>query len=192
MIIIVFFYEIRYNISEGDKMELFVPDVYAKSIYTIDYDKLIKQGIKCLLFDLDNTITPVNKDVPDQKVKELFNNLADKGFKIIIFSNSGKNRVRPFKEQLNVDASCLSLKPLKRKYLKVLKTYPYQITEIAAIGDQLMADILGANRIGITSILINPLSSSDFFVTKFNRSLERKIFKMLEKRNLFQRAKYYD
>ena len=173
-------------------MDCFVPDIYAKNIYTIDYDKLKKSGIKCLLFDLDNTIVPINKDLPDKKIKELFSTLEDKGFKIIIFSNSTKSRVQPFKEQLNVDASYLSLKPLKRKYQRILKLYPYKITQIAAIGDQLLADIWGANKMGITSILVNPLSTSDFFITRFNRSLERKIYEKMAKRGILERNQYYD
>ena len=39
-------------------IESFMPDIYQKSIYYINYDKLYKKGIRCLLFDLDNTITP--------------------------------------------------------------------------------------------------------------------------------------
>ena len=35
-------------------MDLFIPDIYQQSIYTIDYKKLKRNGIKCLLFDLDN------------------------------------------------------------------------------------------------------------------------------------------
>lgn len=173
-------------------MDFFVPDIYAKSIFTINYDKLKQNGIKCLLFDLDNTVAPVTIDKPDKKIKELFNNLEEKGFKVIIFSNSGKTRVEPFKEGLNVDASYHSTKPLKRKYKRVVKLYSFEKSEIAAIGDQLLSDILGANRFGITSILVNPLSSSDFLVTKFNRGLEKKIFAALEKRELFKRYKYYD
>ncbi len=173
-------------------MDIFIPDVYAKSIYTINYDKLKKQGIKCLLFDLDNTMAPVNEDLPDKKVKELFNSLEDKGFKLIIFSNAGKNRVQPFKEQLNIDASCYSLKPLKKKYNKVLKIYSYKVSAIAAIGDQLLADVLGANRMGMTSILVNPLSNNDFFTTKFNRRIEKIIYRKMAKRGLFERTKYYD
>ena len=37
-------------------MEKYVPDIYQKSVYDIDYSKLKSRGIKCLLFDLDNTI----------------------------------------------------------------------------------------------------------------------------------------
>ena len=38
--------------------DLLIPDIYDQSIYTINYKKLKKNGIKCLLFDLDNTIAP--------------------------------------------------------------------------------------------------------------------------------------
>ena len=39
-------------------MDKFTPDMYQKSIYTINYEKLIDDGIRCLLFDLDNTCVP--------------------------------------------------------------------------------------------------------------------------------------
>ena len=66
-------------------MEKYIPDIYQKSIYTIDYDKLLNRGIKYLLFDLDNTIVPVTLRKPNKKIKELFEDLKDKGFIIIIF-----------------------------------------------------------------------------------------------------------
>ena len=99
-------------------MDKFIPDIYQKSIYTIDYKKLKKNGIKCLLFDLDNTIAPYKTLEPDTKVKELFANLSN-DFKIIIISNSNKNRLRPFKEKLNVDTAYSSKKPFKFKYKKM-------------------------------------------------------------------------
>ena len=41
-----------------------------------------------------------------------------KDFKVIILSNSPKNRVRPFKEKLNIDSAFSSKKPFKKKYKK--------------------------------------------------------------------------
>ena len=40
-------------------MELYVPDIYQENIYKINYNTLIYRGIKCLLFDLDNTLVPI-------------------------------------------------------------------------------------------------------------------------------------
>ena len=84
-------------------MEKYVPDIYQKSIYTIDYDKLKARGIKCLLYDLDNTLVPFDVKEANQKIKNLFDELKEKGFKVIIFSNSPKTRLKPFKEYLDGD-----------------------------------------------------------------------------------------
>ena len=160
-------------------MDKFVPDLFYQNVYSIDYKKLKKMGIKCLIFDLDNTISSYEVNEPDKKIKELFYNLA-KDFKIILLSNNTKNRVRPFKEKLNVDSSYKSGKPFKKKYQKVLDLYGYKDTEIACIGDQLLTDVLGANKMGFTSILVNPISPNEPFRTRINRFFERKIIKKLK------------
>lgn len=172
-------------------MQNFIPDMYQKNIYDINYELLKKKGIKCLLFDLDNTIIPVKKDEPSKKIKELFNYL-EKHFKIIIVSNSNKKRLIPFKEGLNIDVSASSHKPLKKKYLKIMKIYEFKEYEIAAIGDQILTDILGANRVGITSILVNPIGEYEKFGTKINRFMEGFIKRHLKKKGILIKGQYYD
>ena len=172
-------------------MQNFIPDMYQKSIYDNDYKKLKKKGIKCLLFDLDNTLIPVNVDVPTKKVKELFS-VLEKDFKIIIISNSGKKRLIPFKEGLNVDVAASSHKPFKKKNLKIMEIYKLKYHEIAAIGDQLLTDINGANRVGITSILINPIGDYEKFCTKINRFLEGFIYRKLRKKGILEKGEYYE
>lgn len=173
-------------------MDIFIPDVYAQSIYTINYDKLKERHIKCIIFDLDNTLVPINVKKPDQKLKEIIARIEDKGFKVIIVSNSHKPRVEPFKNELNIDAAHTAMKPLKNKYKKILKLYNLEDNEVAAVGDQLLTDILGANRMGMVSILVNPITTSDFFTTKINRGIEAFIMKKLHKRGLFTKGEYYD
>lgn len=172
-------------------MDLFIPDIYAKSIYAIDYKKLKQRGIKCLLFDLDNTLVPYNKSLPSKEVKDLFLRLEE-DFKVIIMSNSNKKRLTPFKEGLNVDTAYSSMKPLKKKYKKIMTLYEFKDSEIAAIGDQLLTDIFGANRNNITSILINPINDIEPITTRFNRFFERIIYKKLLKKGILEKGKYYE
>lgn len=172
-------------------MEIFVPDIYQKSIYDINYKKLKKRGIKCLLFDLDNTLVPFNVGVPDTKVKDLFAELED-DFKVIIMSNSPKERLRPFKEKLNVDVAFSSRKPFKAKYKKILSLYNLKDNEVACVGDQLVTDILGANRMGFTSILVNPIGPVEHWTTAFNRYIESKILKRFEKKGILIKGNYYE
>lgn len=173
-------------------MEIFVPDMYQKGIEHINYDKLKQSGIKCLLFDLDNTLVPWNVKKPNETLKKLFDSLKKKGFKVIIFSNSGKKRLTPFKEELEVDIVPRALKPSPIKFEYVMKEYGFKDNEIAIIGDQFLTDIVGGNKAGVKTILITPVTKSDMIFTKINRMREKRLIKKLSRANLFYKGKYYE
>ena len=173
-------------------IEKIIPDIYQKSIYYINYDKLYKKGIRCIIFDLDNTISPSHVKKPTKRLKRLFDELRDKGFKVVIMSNAPKYRIEPFKTYLNVDACAFSLKPRKNKYERIMEKFKYKHTEVAAVGDQLLTDIYGANKLDLTSILVNPLTDRDFSVTFFNRIIEKFIYDHLDRKELFVKGQYYE
>lgn len=173
-------------------MNYFYPDAYQKSIYTIDYNKLKENGIKCLLFDLDNTCVPYVDKVPSKKLKNLFDKLKEQDFKVIIFSNSPKTRLEPFKTQLKVDCCAKAGKPRKKSFIKVINLYKYDLSEVVIIGDQLVTDIYGGNKVGITTILVNPMSDIDMPFTKVNRYIEKKQINKMTKKGIFKIGAYYD
>ena len=53
-------------------MNKYIPDMYYQNIFEIDYKKLVKQNIKLLLFDLDNTIIPDNVKNINDDIRQLF------------------------------------------------------------------------------------------------------------------------
>ena len=172
-------------------MEKYIPDIYQQSIYTINYQKLKESGIKCLLFDLDNTLVPNKIKVATKKLKDLIKELQ-KDFKIIIFSNANKNRVNSFVEQLNIEGYHLCAKPFSKRFNMILEKYDYNISEVAIIGDQILTDIVGGNGVGITTLLVNPISPVDGIFTKFNRFLEKRIMIKLSNNDLFYKGRYYE
>lgn len=172
-------------------MDIFVPDMYFQSIYTINYKKLKKSGIKCIIFDLNNTLISYNVNYPSTKLLELIKSL-EKDFKVIIVSNSSKNRVRPFKEKLNVDSAYRSMKPSKKKFKKIMNLYGFKDTEIVLVGDELIADIYGGNRMGFTTIYVNSVSEDEPMHTKIIRSFEKIIIKKLNKKGVLFKGEYYE
>lgn len=172
-------------------MEKYVPDIYQESIYDINYKNLKEHGIKCLLFDLDNTIVPYNEKILKAETKELFYQLKQQGFKLIIFSNSPKFRVKAFAEQLNVDVYGGVRKPSPKGFNKILDKYKFTENEVAIIGDQILTDIVGGNKVGIITILITPFGKDPIW-TRINRVKERKIMQRLRDKNLFKKGKYYE
>ena len=151
-------------------MKNFIPKIYQESIYKIDYQKLKQKQIKCLLFDLDNTCVEWHEKIPNQSLKKLMKELTNQGFQIIIFSNSPKKRLLPF-QNLNVECHPSSRKPFRHNFEKILNQYHLEKEEVCIIGDQLFTDILGGNKVGILTCLVEPLSNEDFILTKIFRGL---------------------
>lgn len=173
-------------------IEKFVPDKHAQSIYRIDYEGLKNQNIKLLIFDLDNTIAPANEKMPRKDAINLMYDLKEMGFNIVLMTNNKKSRVEIFRNTLEIDTCASAKKPLSKNYKRILKIYKVEPEEVAAIGDQLLTDVYGANKMGITSILVNPISKYDMRITRFNRKIEKILFKKMAKRDLFKKGVYYE
>ena len=166
---------------------------YKKIVLNVYYlTQIIENSIKCLLFDLDNTCVPYVERRPTKKLKDLFDKLQEQGFKVIIFSNSPQKRLAPFKKELKVDCCAKAGKPRKKSFIKIIDLYKYDLSEIAIIGDQLVTDIYGGNKVGITTVLVNPMSNIDMPFTKIHRYIERKKINKMTKQGIFKVGEYYD
>lgn len=172
-------------------MEIYVPDIYQKNIYEIDYEVLVSRGIKCLIFDLDNTLVTIMESIPSEETKKLFKKLKDMKFKIYIASNSIKARVKPFHEELKVDYIYSVKKPKIDKIDELIKSTKFGLDEIAMIGDSMTDDIICGNTIGVTTILLDPISKKEYPFAKIRRMKEKKIQKKLRDKDLFTKGRYY-
>ncbi len=173
-------------------MEIYVPDIYNEDIYKINYDVLMSRGIKCLIFDLDNTLVSIKEMYPREETKKLFDELKKKGFKIILASNSIKARVKPFHEELKVDYIYSAKKPKIDKINEYILSSKFGLDEIALIGDSMMDDVVCGNTIGITTVLLDQISKAEFPIARLKRIKEKKIQKRLRDKDLFTKGRYYE
>lgn len=167
-------------------MKIFIPKMYQKNIFIINYNKLKQAGIKLLIFDLDNTLGSIDETVINEDTSNFLTNLAT-NFQIVIASNSKKKRVSKFCSGLNIPFYTFSLKPTKKSFIKIKNDYNLDYNKMAIIGDQILTDIFGGNRLGIYTILVDPLDI-DFKVSKINRLIEKKI----NLKNGIIRGNYYE
>lgn len=162
----------------------FIPTRFCQTIYDIPYDELKNQGVKALFFDLDNTILPYDIDVLPKDISTYLEALT-KDFKVVIVSNSRKKRVKNAVNHLkNIPYVKFARKPLKVGFKKALKLANVTSDKACFIGDQLMTDILGSNRMKFKeNILVYPVKKrSDHFLTRSNRRLEKIILRKIEKK----------
>lgn len=173
-------------------IDKFVPDMHYQSIYRIDYENLYNKGIRLIIFDLDNTIAPLDASVAAKEATELMVKIREMGITPVLMSNSGRERVTAFRNSLVIDSCANARKPFSKKYFKIMKLYDRTPEQIACVGDQLLTDVYGANRLNMTSILVNPMSKKDRKITYVNRVIEKVLFFIMDKRDIFKRGKYYE
>lgn len=83
---------------------------------------------------------------------------------------------------LEIDYFYFATKPLKRGFKKAQKQLQLEPSEIAVVGDQIFTDVIGANRSKMFSILVNPISQKDMWMTKIKRPIEEKIIQTYVKK----------
>lgn len=80
-------------------------------------------------------------------------------------------------KELEMDYILFAMKPLKRGFKRAMKQLQEKPENIAAIGDQVFTDVIGANRSRMFSILVKPLDEKDIWLTIMKRPLENYILK---------------
>ena len=153
-------------------MSLFIPKMYQKDIFHIDYNLLKKKGYKIIIFDLDNTIGKVKDKICDIDTAKFLNEL-NKEFIVIIASNSRKKRVITFCEPLEFGKFYFCLKPLSIVLKKIKKKYNIDYKNMVIVGDQLLTDMFLGNRFKLLTILVDKKDQHDLRKTKFNRIIEK-------------------
>lgn len=169
-------------------LDLFLPNKQVESIYDLTPDQLKANLIKGVIVDLDNTLAPWNIAVPDEETLKWVRELKAAGIQVVIFSNNNEKRVDKFVENLDVLAVPNANKPLSKQFKRVQKLMNLSEGEIAVVGDQLLTDILGGNRVGFYTILVKPLVTSDAAITKFNRQTEKLILKYFYRKGKLTRG----
>ncbi len=156
---------------------LLFPDEYARSVYSIDYKKLMNRGITKILFDVDNTLITYSEAKPNKKLIDLFNQLTEMGFEVFFVSNNTEQRIETFCDKLEFHRVSNSLKPFPFKIKKELSNANINKNNAVIIGDQLLTDVFASKTLGIRSILVVPISKRDKWYTKPSRQLEYFILK---------------
>lgn len=158
------------------KKSLFQADYHVQSVNELPLDTLWQNGVRGLLFDLDNTVTAWRSMEVDEATHRCLLGMRQRGFRVGIVSNSDKARVTPIGELLGVPAFYSAGKPGVRTILRACEMLGLEPRQTAFVGDQMLTDILGANRAGLISILTDIVHPDEFWGTRYlARGVERLI-----------------
>ena len=162
-------------------MALFLPTYAYKRVTDLSPEFFTEKGIKCLLLDVDNTLTTHDNPTPADGIEPWLDKIKQSGLNAVILSNNTDERVKPFAEKLSLSYIPDARKPLTFGITRACREYNLTKKEIALIGDQLFTDILGGNLKGILTVLVEPYEFEDKFFLSFKRKLEKPILKRIKR-----------
>lgn len=165
----------------------FYPMAYVESVFVIDYESLYEKGYRGILFDIDNTLVPHGKP-STMEVVGLFQKIQAIGFATMLLSNNDAQRIEQFlnsprdgrgnvvpNQRIVCDYICDAGKPDVGGYQKALARMGLDKEQVLCVGDQVFTDILGANRFGIDSILVEFIGAK----TEKKLGIRRRIEKII-------------
>ncbi len=136
----------------------FKADWVCRDIYDLTGQKLVDKGIKLLLADLDNTLVPYGVPLPTDEVCAWNEGLKAAGVTLFVLSNNRHaDRPRIFSEALGIPFIGYAGKPKTPSFFKAMDQMGVTKEQTAIVGDQIFTDVLGGNRAGVTTILVQPI-----------------------------------
>ena len=128
------------------------PDYNLKNVYEINFEELKKQGIKCIMFDLDSTVM-VSKSANFLPETVDWSNKPSKTATCRVIGHADKPNPKvmsQYLEEVGIEPSCAVM-----------------------VGDRPLTDILAGKRLGCKTILVGSINPNENLPTKFVRALER-------------------
>lgn len=142
-----------------------LPKRITKALTDVTPELLKCRNIRLLMLDFDNTIVPYTTDVPTQAMEHWLKNMnAQEDIQVCIVSNSHNDRVPAFCEKYGLDCITHAKKPFSRGIRQCLEKYGIPAGQAALAGDQIYTDTLGANCMGVTSILVKAIDNHTFWL----------------------------
>ena len=165
-----------------------IPHLYVERVEHVRPQTLIQYGIEGVLIDLDGTLRDFEATEFSSDVRRWVRAVQETQIKICLFSNGKEARIKKAAEQLQVPYIYRAMKPLPLRVDAGLAAMNVPRGRAALIGDQIFADILAGRLAGLISILVNPTTHSEPWITRIKRPLEKPIRFWLRHSKRYQAA----
>lgn len=147
----------------------------------LDIQKLRKEGITAIAFDLDSTLVSHNAFEIDAETLKFIENI---NLPIYVLTNRFKPRGAAIAEKINAvavhHASPSSRKPQERYFREFESLAQHPLNEIAFVGDRILTDVAGGNNVGMTTIFTEALGNDPWYTKVLQlRAIERFILNRL-------------
>lgn len=139
-------------------MSLLQPNlVLGGTIFDLTPQILEQQNIKGLILDVDETLVPFKQKETSTELQEWVSQIRQTTPIWLVSNNISHNRIGNIAQSVDLPFISAAQKPSRRRLREAAEAMDLPVEKVAMVGDRLFTDVLAGNRLGMFTILVEPM-----------------------------------
>ncbi len=145
---------------------LLQPDlVLGSSVLDLTPALLTQYRIEGMVLDVDDTIVSIGSSIIQPEVRNWIEEIRQILPLWLVTNNPSQSRISTIADSLSLPYFLGAAKPSRKKLRQAVEAMNLDPARVAMVGDRIFTDVLAGNRLGMFSILIEPMNSQDSTVS---------------------------
>ncbi|AUC60231.1 hydrolase YqeG [Cyanobacterium sp. HL-69] len=144
------------------KSLLLQPDLVLGDVVTKLSPSIIQEyGLKGLVLDVDETLVPFKQSIISTELMDWITEVRPLVDLWLVSNNLSKSRISAIASSLDVPFIFGARKPSRKKLRQAVDAMNHPVDKVAMVGDRLFTDVLAGNRLGMFTIFVEPMESTE-------------------------------
>ncbi|YAF95876.1 MAG: YqeG family HAD IIIA-type phosphatase [Nodularia sp. CChRGM 3473] len=142
--------------------KLLQPDlILAGSVLNLTPEIIQQYELKGLVLDVDETLVPITVGVASPELQQWVEQIRTYTELCLVSNNLSEARIGGIARSLDLPYYLGAAKPSRRKIRAALTAMNLPVQRVGMVGDRLFTDVIAGNRLGMFTILVEPIVHPD-------------------------------
>ncbi|MEC4986105.1 MAG: YqeG family HAD IIIA-type phosphatase [Oscillatoria sp. PMC 1068.18] len=139
------------------------PDlILGGSILSITPELVQQYQLQGLILDVDETLVPIREKQVSEEILQWVEQIKPVAKLWLVSNNISQTRISKIAQALDLPYLLGAGKPSRKKLRQATQAMNLPVEQVAMVGDRLFTDVLAGNRLGMFTILVEPMVNPAF------------------------------